>query len=143
MTQGYMPSRLPLSCLTMPPRFDARLNNSLIAVRRPLGEINRDSPIISNEMQGILNRQCFFLLQSCFLNLSLNVVIGVKGEPVISPATADTPFPAVPSGPSPQQLLRDLQQQLYKLFTSKPNEKVPFLMGTLFSNSAEVIDKIS
>jgi polo-like kinase 1 len=125
----------------MPPRFDARLNNSLIAVRRPLGEINRDSPIISNEMQGILNRQCFFLLQSCFLNLSLNVVIGVKGEPVISPATADTPFPAVPSGPSPQQLLRDLQQQLYKLFTSKPNEKVPFLMGTLFSNSAEVIDK--
>lgn len=83
----------------------------------------------------------FFLLQSCFLNLSLNVVIGVKGEPVISPATADTPFPAVPSGPSPQQLLRDLQQQLYKLFTSKPNEKVPFLMGTLFSNSAEVIDK--
>ncbi|EFX85823.1 hypothetical protein DAPPUDRAFT_309099 [Daphnia pulex] len=104
MTQGYMPSRLPLSCLTMPPRFDPRLNNSLIAVRRPLGEINRDSPLISNEVQG------------------------VKGEPVNSPATADTPFPAVPSGPSPQQLLRDLQQQLFKLFTSKPNEKVPFLM---------------
>ncbi|XP_046453987.1 serine/threonine-protein kinase PLK1-like [Daphnia pulex] len=104
MTQGYMPSRLPLSCLTMPPRFDPRLNNSLIAVRRPLGEINRDSPLISNEVQG------------------------VKGEPVNSPATADTPFPAVPSGPSPQQLLRDLQQQLFKLFTSKPNEKVPLLM---------------
>ena len=56
MTQGYMPSRLPLSCLTMPPRFDPRLNNSLIAVRRPLGEINRDSPLISNEIQGMTNR---------------------------------------------------------------------------------------
>lgn len=52
MTQGYMPSRLPLSCLTMPPRFDPRLNNSIIAVRRPLGEINRESPLISNEIQG-------------------------------------------------------------------------------------------
>ncbi len=61
MTQGYMPSRLPLSCLTMPPRFDPRLNNSLIAVRRPLGEINRDSPLISNEVQGIMNRPFFFL----------------------------------------------------------------------------------
>ncbi|XP_057378391.1 serine/threonine-protein kinase PLK1-like [Daphnia carinata] len=104
MTQGYMPSRLPLSCLTMPPRFDPRLSTSIIAVRRPLGEINRESPLISNEVQG------------------------VKGEPVTSPATADTPFPAVPSGPSPQQLLRDLQQQLQKLFVAKPSEKVPILM---------------
>jgi polo-like kinase 1 len=61
----------------------------------------------------------------------LRVIAGVKGEPVNSPATADTPFPAVPSGPSPQQLLRDLQQQLFKLFTSKPNEKIPFLMGKI------------
>lgn len=54
MTQGYMPSRLPLSCLTMPPRFDPRLSTSIIAVRRPLGEINRESPLISNEVQGNL-----------------------------------------------------------------------------------------
>lgn len=57
---------------------------------------------------------------------------GVKGEPVTSPATAETPFPAVPSGPSPQQLLRDLQQQLQKLFIAKPSEKVPIIMGTVF-----------
>ena len=48
-----MPSRLPLSYLTMPPRFDPRLNNTIIAVRRPLEEINRDSPLFSNELQGI------------------------------------------------------------------------------------------
>lgn len=108
MTMGYMPSRLPLSCLTMPPRFDARMNNSIISARRPLGEVNREpTPLITNE-----------------------ILQGVKSDPapVNSPATAETPYPAVPSGPSPQQLLRDLQQQLHKLFASKPTEKIPIMM---------------
>jgi len=108
MTMGYMPSRLPLSCLTMPPRFDARMNNSIISTRRPLGEVNREpTPLITNE-----------------------ILQGVKSDPapVNSPATAETPYPAVPSGPSPQQLLRDLQQQLHKLFASKPTEKIPIMM---------------
>lgn len=43
MTCGYIPTRLPLSCLTMAPRFDPKLNSSIIAVRRPLGEMNRES----------------------------------------------------------------------------------------------------
>ena len=43
MTCGYIPTRLPLSCLTMAPRFDAKLNSSIIAVRRPLVEMNRES----------------------------------------------------------------------------------------------------
>lgn len=43
MTCGYIPTRLPLSCLTMAPRFDPKLNSSIIAVRRPLGEVNRES----------------------------------------------------------------------------------------------------
>ena len=129
MTQGYMPSRLPLSCLTMPPRFDPRLNNSIIAVRRPLGEINRESPLISNDvLQGNEYKTYRYFPQILTI---FHFCKGVKNEPVgiNSPATADTPFPAVPSGPSPQQLLRDLQQQLYKLFASKPTEKVPILMG--------------
>lgn len=50
MMQGYLPSRLPLSCLTMPPRFDVRLNNSIVA-RRALGEVNQNSPVIA-ENQG-------------------------------------------------------------------------------------------
>ena len=49
ITLGYMPSRLPLSCLTMPPRFDTRLNNSIMAARRPLGEVNREM-VITQEM---------------------------------------------------------------------------------------------
>jgi hypothetical protein len=65
---------------------------------------------------------------------SIKAEAGVKVEQVSSAATADTPFPAVPSAPSPRQLLLDLQQQLLKLFTSKPevnNEKVSFLMGKI------------
>ena len=109
MTLGYLPTRLPLSCLTMAPRFDARLNTSIVNTRRPLGEVAKreNIPIISSDLQG------------------------VKGDsiPAALPPTAETPFPAVPSGPTPHQLLRDLQQQLNKLFLEKPTEKVPLLMG--------------
>jgi polo-like kinase 1 len=53
MTKGYMPLRLPLSCLTMSPRFDPCLNNSAIVIGQPFAELN--------EMQGILKRQYFLL----------------------------------------------------------------------------------
>lgn len=43
MTMGYLPPRLPVSCLTMAPRFDTKNNQSLIARRGPLMEINKDS----------------------------------------------------------------------------------------------------
>ena len=49
MTCGYIPTRLPLSCLTMAPRFDAKLNSSIIAVRRPLGEVNRETKASGTE----------------------------------------------------------------------------------------------
>lgn len=32
-------------------------------------------------------------------------------------------------GPAPEKLLRDLQQQLGRLFTAKPAEKIPLMMG--------------
>ncbi len=56
MTLGCMPSRLPLSGLTMPPRFDTRLNHSIVAARRPLGEVNREMSSVptSELLQGIL-----------------------------------------------------------------------------------------
>ncbi|MPC62187.1 Serine/threonine-protein kinase PLK1 [Portunus trituberculatus] len=38
MTLGYIPSRLPTSCLTMAPRFDSHC--ALVATRKPLLEIN-------------------------------------------------------------------------------------------------------
>merc|ERR1711962_1749638 len=37
---GYLPSRLPASILAMAPRFDTKLNASLIARRAPLAEYN-------------------------------------------------------------------------------------------------------
>ena len=40
MTMGYLPPRLPVSCLTMAPRFDTKANQSLIARRTPLMEVN-------------------------------------------------------------------------------------------------------
>ena len=39
LTQGYMPSRLPTSCLTMAPRFDAKMQQ---LKRGPLQEINKE-----------------------------------------------------------------------------------------------------
>ncbi|XP_042243081.1 serine/threonine-protein kinase PLK1-like [Homarus americanus] len=38
MTMGYIPTRLPTSCLTMAPRFDSRCSG--VATRKPLLEIN-------------------------------------------------------------------------------------------------------
>lgn len=38
MTMGYVPTRLPTSCLTMAPRFDSRC--TVIATRKPLVDIN-------------------------------------------------------------------------------------------------------
>jgi len=42
MTLGYLPPRLPVSCLTMAPRFDTKSNASLIARRPPLVEVNKE-----------------------------------------------------------------------------------------------------
>ena len=39
ITQGYMPSRLPTSCLTMAPRFDTKQQQ---IKRGPLQEINKE-----------------------------------------------------------------------------------------------------
>jgi polo-like kinase 1 len=43
MINGYMPSRLPTSCLTMAPRFDTKV--AQIARRGPLQEINKEQQI--------------------------------------------------------------------------------------------------
>ncbi|XP_068213543.1 serine/threonine-protein kinase PLK1-like isoform X2 [Palaemon carinicauda] len=48
MTMGYIPTRLPTSCLTMAPRFDSRC--TVVATRRPLVEINaKGSPMKNKE----------------------------------------------------------------------------------------------
>jgi len=54
MTMGYLPPRLPVSCLTMEPRFDMKKNASLIARRTPLMEVNSGPNVGS---QGSLARK--------------------------------------------------------------------------------------
>jgi len=52
MTMGYLPPRLPVSCLTMAPRFDTKDN--VIARRTPLMEVNKQPGTGS---QGSLSRK--------------------------------------------------------------------------------------
>jgi len=54
MTMGYLPHRLPVSCLTMAPRFDTKANSSLIATRKPLTEVNSGTHLGT---QGSLTRK--------------------------------------------------------------------------------------
>jgi len=51
MTMGYLPPRLPVSCLTMAPRFDTKSDQSLIARRIPLVEVNHETGITAPGMQ--------------------------------------------------------------------------------------------
>merc|ERR1712241_802851 len=53
MTQGYLPSRLPTSCLTMAPRFDTKMQQ-VNRGRGPLQEINREPSSVSS--QGSLKK---------------------------------------------------------------------------------------
>jgi len=55
MTMGYLPPRLPVSCLTMAPRFDTKNNASLIARRTPLMEVNNGPNLAGS--QGSLSRK--------------------------------------------------------------------------------------
>jgi len=51
MTRGYMPTKLPASVLTMAPRFDNRLNASLIARREPLSDYNQQLTVPNSSSQ--------------------------------------------------------------------------------------------
>jgi len=53
MTVGYLPNQLPVSCLTMAPRFDSKKDQSIIAGRGPLMEINKDIKAGSTGGDGI------------------------------------------------------------------------------------------
>ena len=71
MTQGYLPSRLPTSCLTMAPRFDTKMQQ-VNRGRGPLQEINREPSSVSS--QGSLKKttssasdQGLFTINQCQL----------------------------------------------------------------------------
>jgi polo-like kinase 1 len=54
MTMGYLPPRLPASCLSMAPRFDTKHNASIVARRNPLSEVNTQNQIIGEVREDFL-----------------------------------------------------------------------------------------
>ncbi len=63
MTMGYLPPRLPVSCLSMAPRFDTKTNASVLVRRNPLTEVNSQNQqlpevgflIVFNAVKIVLN----------------------------------------------------------------------------------------
>jgi len=97
MCLGYMPTNLPVSCLTMAPRFDAKPNQNLIAIRRePLMQLNKDSRNIAVPAESGQKKLTTGLITS-------------ENE--------------VPKG----CYLSELHQQLEKVVRSKPASKLPIM----------------
>ncbi|XP_076046777.1 serine/threonine-protein kinase polo isoform X2 [Oratosquilla oratoria] len=112
MTKGYIPTRLPTSCLTMTPRFDAKVNAAIIATRKPLLEINTKdgSPAKVGSKDGVKKGE----------NAG-----GGKGSsnPTASGGNAQTGPPVkLPDEPSDYHL-KDLYQQITTVVASAPDEK--------------------
>lgn len=51
-TTGYIPSRLPTSCLTVPPRFSLAPGGIDLAGRRPLAAVNKGEWCWGNQTGG-------------------------------------------------------------------------------------------
>lgn len=104
MCLGYMPSNLPVSCLTMAPRFDAKPNQNLIAIRRePLVQLNKDSRNIAATASTYGENA---LIESQQKKMGL---IASENE--------------VPKG----CYLSELHQQLGKVVRSNPTTKLPVM----------------
>ena len=119
----------------MAPRFDAKLNTSIIAVRRPLGEFNRESKggILAGVPEQPQGR--FTSLYLAQANLSLHcetVSLQCLGEGLagVQEANGEDAPNVYTAGPAPEKLLRELQQQLKRLFAANPSQKMPIMMGT-------------
>merc|ERR1711981_1384647 len=107
MCLGYMPTNLPVSCLTMAPRFPDKQQN-LIAVRRePLVQLNKDGRNIG-------------LTGSSY------------GENALTPSSQKKMYSSTSTTGSENQVPKDsylseLHQQLGNVVRSKPGSKVPLM----------------
>merc|ERR1711997_394098 len=87
ITQGYMPSRLPTSCLTMAPRFDTKLQQ---IKRGPLQEINKEIATSGPQGSAIkkapsvqstdIYAQCEVLLQDLHKQLAQVIATNPSGK---------------------------------------------------------------
>ncbi|XP_022240033.1 serine/threonine-protein kinase PLK1-like isoform X1 [Limulus polyphemus] len=110
MTSGYLPTRLPTSCLTMAPRFDAK-NISIISTtnsRKPLLEINKD------EQFGALSKpNTPVKLPAVPEGVTMPDKQG-KPEKVVKPSVSDVP---------PDYYLSDMFSMLTSVVGAKPADK--------------------
>lgn len=75
LTGGYLPSRLPTSCLTVAPRFDKKnmsmmAENSQLSSRKPLAEVNIPKPELVPKM--VLPEKLTTVPEAAVLNLEKN-----------------------------------------------------------------------
>lgn len=53
---------------------------------------------------------------------------------------AEDPAALYTAGPAPEKLLRELQQQLARLFAAKPSEKFPLMMGECVLHTRDLLN---
>ncbi|KAK8731564.1 hypothetical protein OTU49_007371 [Cherax quadricarinatus] len=115
MTLGYIPTRLPTSCLTMAPRFDSRC--SIVATRKPLLEINNKdgSPVKPMQKDGILKTDNGISKSG----IAPSITSGQQ-QAAVTPAAAAQP----PKSDEPSDCyLKDLYAQVTSVVASKPDER--------------------
>ncbi|KAK7079554.1 Serine/threonine-protein kinase plk1 [Halocaridina rubra] len=112
MTMGYVPTRLPTSCLTMAPRFDSRC--SVVATRRPLIEINtKDGSPLKSTKEGVKKSD----------NSAPGRGTGSNSQSTNRPVTSVPSAQLQKSEESSDCYLKDLHTQITSVVMSKPNEK--------------------
>ncbi|CAL4150380.1 unnamed protein product, partial [Meganyctiphanes norvegica] len=117
MTMGYIPTRLPTSCLTMAPRFDARINQSIVA-RKPLLEINTKdgSPVTVGSKDPKKD-----IAGNAMAPPQKNAAVtSAQQQQLQAPAGGSTG--SQPSEPS-DCWLKELYAQITSVVASKPDEK--------------------
>ncbi|XP_047493190.1 serine/threonine-protein kinase PLK1-like isoform X1 [Penaeus chinensis] len=115
MTMGYIPTRLPTSCLTMAPRFDSRC--SIVATRKPLLEINTKdgSPIKVGLKDGVKKTE---------VGAGRGTGSAPIGGTAQQQAVAQQAASAQHKSDEPTDCyLKDLYAQITSVVASKPDEK--------------------
>ncbi|XP_006005713.1 serine/threonine-protein kinase PLK1 [Latimeria chalumnae] len=56
-TSGYVPNRLPTTCLTVPPRFSIAPNSIDASIRKPLTAINKENPVLSEKLGKVEDKE--------------------------------------------------------------------------------------
>ncbi|XP_071547692.1 serine/threonine-protein kinase PLK1 [Panulirus ornatus] len=117
MTMGYIPNRLPTSCLTMAPRFDSRC--STVATRKPLLEINnKDGSPVKNVLKDGVKK--------------VDNVTGFKGGVSVPGSVGQQQSAAAQQAAAGQQqkpdepsdcYLKELYTQVSAVVASKPDER--------------------